>query len=215
MEEIREAKATAGQRGKTFYHGTASEADAKAIMAEGLAPPDLSGSNESLLRPVEGKVYLTPDPGYALIYAIGGNIVGSEVPRSFIEKDGRYGYVFLVRGEDLQDVQPDEDAIGEMLADNRAPDWLVRKAKAIMAPSTFRKVMEGDYCWGAKAGKMLLKRMSDAEVSALLDADTAVAHHGGIKPFAAYRVDKERCRDLKHDGSNIADVCERIDLPLI
>lgn len=210
--DLHEAAAQASHKGKTYYHGTTTEAAAESIMSNGLIPPDMTGKKDTMLKPVDGKVYITPDISYALIYAIGGNIVGSTVPESFVNKEGRYGYVFLVDGNDLQDIQPDEDAIGEFLASDKCPEWLDRRSKAILGPSTYRRAKEGDYCWGARAGKTMLRHMTDAEKLDLIDRGTAIAHHGNLMPFAAWKVDKLRCQDLKKDGSNVSEVCEYIDL---
>lgn len=209
---LSEAAAKASHKEKTYYHGTTKESIAESIMENGLVPPDMSGQKDTLLKPVDGKVYLTPDISYALIYAIGGSIVGEDVPESFIKNEGRYGYVFLVDGKDLQDIQPDEDAIGQMLAIDDGPEWLDRRAKAILGPSTYRRAKEGDYCWGARAGKTMLRHMTDAEKLDLIDKGTAIAHHGNLRPFAVWKVDKLRCRDLEKDGSNVSEVCEYIDL---
>ena len=44
---------------QVYYHGTPKEAYAKSIMANGIKVPDLS-TRSGNLKPVEGKVYITP-----------------------------------------------------------------------------------------------------------------------------------------------------------
>jgi hypothetical protein len=125
---------------QTFYHGTSSTKLAKSILKNGLQPPELAG-RKSFLTPVQGMVYLTPDISYALIYAAGGNYIGSksfqmpyrgenkkEFERVLKNRAGeidRYGYIFAVEGSALEAVQPDEDAVGELfhyILDGRDPN---------------------------------------------------------------------------------------------
>jgi len=73
------------------------------------------------LAPVPGRVYASQTLEYAMIYAMGGQMAGHVDPR-VPEKDP-YGYVFVIdRSEILDDVQPDEDSVGEawMFADMAA-----------------------------------------------------------------------------------------------
>ena len=99
---------------KTYYHGTHDHAAAENILTNGIQPPDLS-LRKGLLKPVVGKVYCTDKLGYAQIYAIGGDIAGSDVDiRRYINK---HGYIFVIPGSGLKDVQPDEDSIGSFLHD--------------------------------------------------------------------------------------------------
>lgn len=129
--ELTEATAQLDKLPKLFYHGCASIELARSILRKGLVPPDLTNVKNTQLRPVEGKVYLTPDIGYALMYAFGMNAVGSDsfkIPykgneeqffRLFNDRSGdrhfgRWGYVFVIDQASLTDIQPDEDSVGEL-----------------------------------------------------------------------------------------------------
>ena len=108
-----------------FYHGTSSEKAAQAILAGGIQPREISmpdkAKSRAQLAPAQGRVYLTPEIGYAAIYALGGNMFGHEtnIDNLIIDRDGSisaYGYIFAIEGRDIQgDILPDEDCIGEFV----------------------------------------------------------------------------------------------------
>jgi hypothetical protein len=87
------------------------------IRRDGLKGQETQGRGQ--LAPVAGRVYLTPHIKYAIIYALGGDFSGAMIEAK--DYSDPYGYVFVVKGSDLVDVQPDEDSVGEWLADNAAP----------------------------------------------------------------------------------------------
>lgn len=103
-------------KSQTYYHGTSKLEAAKAIMQHGLIPQEVSNkysSKRAALAPVEGMIYMTPSIKYATIYALGGNFVGHNPMPSVVKgKADRYGFVFVVPGERLNQLQPDEDEIG-------------------------------------------------------------------------------------------------------
>lgn len=102
---------------RTYYHGTSKEEAGKSIIkSREIIPPDLK-NREGKLRPIEGRVYLTSDLKYSVIYCLGANMIGTDIPDSMIEKDGNYGYLFVIDGKSLIDIQPDEDAVGRMVSD--------------------------------------------------------------------------------------------------
>lgn len=201
---------SAQMQAQPFYHGTPEESAAQQIMQQGLIiPPDLK-DRKGFLKPVAGKVYLTPNISYALIYALGANMAGSEFPADWYAKKGRYGYVFQMNGADLQDVQPDEDSVGEMLYEQKGPYWLKNLAERIVAPSRMKAVMSGEYIYFASVGKQLIRAMSPAQLSELMALGGHVAHTGSVKPMAAWRVDKTRSQEFSKDGSNFFQVAEKI-----
>lgn len=194
---------------KTFYHGTTTKESADSILKNGIQPPNLE-NRKGLLKPVEGKVYVTHDIGYAQIYALGGDIAGHTDPYSK-KRYGQHGYVFKFAGDKLKDVQPDEDSIGEMVGNGKGPNWLHRMASTHLAASTIRKAKEGEYDYYAKVGKVLVKRMSDPQKLELITHHGAhIAHHGPIIPDEAYRIDRDKTHLLKRDGSNFFEHAERI-----
>ena len=205
---------------QVYYHGTPKEENAKSIMANGINAPDLS-TRSGYLKPVEGKVYITPKISYASIYAIGGDIAGSDASR-MIENYGQYGYVFVIDGQQLKDIQPDEDSVGEMVYNERYY-WLDDLAEEYLMDeeyddygmdlgyrSLYHAIMGGEYDAWAAGGKILLDVMDDEQTFELIDDGAHVAHAGNLTPKETWRFDRNRTVDLAKDGSNFFDLAERI-----
>jgi len=228
---------TAAMRSRVWYHGTPSLKTAERIAIEGIRPPTLAlvtgkyRSPRSMLAPVRGRVYLTPDIAYAQIYALGANMAGSELPNSVKNDYGRYGYVLVVPGSELVDLQPDEDEVGELLSSAllgppRQGGWIgehgtrawTRDPSFMEELARFaRKVLTAKQLWSlthdvgiaveASAGKRALKKMSDAMKLRIIALDTHVSHAGPpLHPVEAWEIDRERSPELKADGSNFFNV---------
>jgi hypothetical protein len=119
---------------QVYYHGTGSIAAAESIMRNGLKGTETQGRGH--LAPVKGKVYLTASLKYAIIYALGGDY--SHAMQESRSNDP-YGFVFVIQGHDLQDVQPDEDSVGEFLSANSKPvrkPWLTNGKPALKPDGT-------------------------------------------------------------------------------
>lgn len=195
----------------TFYHGTPKKEYAESILKNGLQPP--KEKRKGNLAPVEGKVYMTPHIGYAQIYALGGHVAGSskESALHLIKHDGQHGYLFKIAGHKLTDVQPDEDSIGEHIGEGTGPSWLHGLANKHIAASTLKKAKDGEYDAYARIGKVLVKRMSDAQkIDLIVNHGAHIAHHGAVEPDEAYEIDRNKIPDLSHDGLNFFDHAKRI-----
>ena len=206
---------------KVYYHGTPKEENAKSIMANGIKVPDLS-TRSGYLKPVEGKVYITPKISYASIYAIGGSMAGHKVSEWMLKDYGQYGYLFVIDGQQLKDIQPDEDSIGEMIYNGEA-DWLDDLARDELQYENYDDegqdlgynglydaVMGGEYDAWAAAGKIVLGSMTDEEKLELIDLGAHIAHTGNLMPKEVWRFDRNRTIELAKDGSNFFDLAERI-----
>lgn len=193
---------------KEYYHGTYNEKAIQSIIKNGIQPPALCTVKRNL-TPREGKVYITPTLKYAVIYCIGGDMIGNIIDDYQLETWGRYGYLCVIDGKDLHDIQPDEDSIGEMIY-KKSPNWIYEKAKHWLAPSIMKKVMEGEYSYWAKAGKVLVTKLSDYEILQLIDAGAHIAHHGAIRPSQIWKFDKSLSKDLTPLCTNFWQLAERI-----
>lgn len=114
-------------RGLRYYHGTSDTALGQRIVSEGVLRP--GEDRDSPMAPMSGRTYLTKELGYALHYAIGANtsvLRHPEMMQRFIDREGRYGYIFVVDGQALEDVVPDEDKIGEYLCEQGRRSWIGR-----------------------------------------------------------------------------------------
>lgn len=104
-----------------FYHGVSEEEVAKKILQDGFLRPGRrsddpdTAEDESTIAPILDRVYVTTKLKYALPYVLG---VHPELGYDLMyEYGGRYGYLFIIPGSALKDILPDEDILGELLAD--------------------------------------------------------------------------------------------------
>ncbi len=192
----------------TFYHGTRTTDAAKSIMISGIVPPDING-RKNWLTPIQGAVYVTPNIEYATIYALGGDFMGHAPPPRDLEKD-IFGYVFEIPASQLGTVQPDEDSIGEMIHEKKAPPWLKRMFTNEVSQSWQKKLMWGDYVMFARVGKMMLRRMNDAQKIEIITLGAHVANFGTLHPTKCWRIDKRRSKEINPDASNFFEVAEDI-----
>jgi hypothetical protein len=197
-----------------WYHGTPKESNANAIWDEGIKPDLKKG--RSIATPIAGRTYATSNLHYAIIYALGGDFAGSNVPEEFW-KDNRYGYVFMISGSQLTDVQPDEDQVGEAVHNDVFP-WLSRfhgtLSKKPYKPKQFSSLLDavkfGEYTAWIKAGKLILPSLSDEEKNLIATKMGNVANLGVLHPFEMWKIDKSRAAELKKDGSNFFDIAEKV-----
>ena len=197
-------------KNKTYYHGTSSLDNASSIARDGITPPEII-HKRAALAPVVGKTYATPDIGYAQIYAIGGDIAGSN---SNWKARGRekYGHVFSFSGHKLQDIQPDEDSIGKLYYENKHPYWMDNLVRKHSTEKTIRDAKEGEYAAWARLGKNIVSKMSDSQKLELIHNNNVhIANTGKIIPDKAYRIDNDKIPLLKKDGSNFFDHAEELD----
>lgn len=230
-EEISEMAAPSdNMRSRAFYHGTPDTASANSIMEHGLKGVETQGKGQ--LAPVAGKVYMTGDISYAIMYALGGNFTHAMMERK--DFSDPYGYLFVIKGSDLVDVQPDEDSVGEYLYqhgkvtngksnyaydaeygfDPSTGDQMDAKIwhnlRHSMTDTQFKKIMQGSYSHYASGGKRALKAMPDWMKIELINRGAHIAHGGSIKPSECWRMKKTDVTKLKKDGSNFFEVAERI-----
>jgi hypothetical protein len=200
----------------TYFHGTSSEPAGESILQSGIKPGDVVVQKKTVkgpsLEPVKGKVYVTSDLKYAQIYAIGGDMAGTDSPRN-----KGFGYLFVIDGSELSDIQPDEDSVGEMiyyaLKGERKEPILQRYVSILTRSLTagqLKKFKDAEYVMWAHAGKKLLKSMSDADKLAFIDAGSHIANTGEINFKEAWRIDKSKIKNLKKDGSNFFEIAERV-----
>lgn len=190
-----------------YYHGTTSRTAALGIAKEGIKAQEVKSKGH--MAPVTGKAYITPHIDYAQMYAMGGNIAGSDRPMSH-HKDEPYGYVFKVKGHKLKDVQPDEDSVGEAVH-KKTHWWLNDLANRHLTDNQLRKVKDGEYPEWARSGKKLVKYMNDDQKTDLIKSGAHVAHGGDLEPDEIYRIHHSKIKHLKKDGSNFFEHAEKIN----
>lgn len=208
---------------KTYYHGTYKVKDASDILKNGIKAPDLTGRNEKL-TPRKGKVYITSHLRTAQIYAIGGDVAGSDSPYA-IPNDIHYapfGFLFVIDGKDLKDIEPDEDNVGELIwqiqldykkgiQPSVEQRTLLDLARIALTPRQLQRVFQGEYGDWAVAGKKIIPKLSDEMKLWLIDQPNVhIAHHGTIFPKEAWQIDLHKIPQLKPDASNFFQIAEKI-----
>ena len=231
------AQPTKYEKSQTYYHGTSKKQNGESILQDGsIKAPDLSKTKEYFTRPIPGNVYISPSLNFVMSYVLGGNIAGTDYfePKQYGEikyKEEPFGYLFIIEGKELIDIQMDEDSLGEILSDiatkietnkfkngPKATDkeiWLLNWAKSILSPNMMKKLLEGEYIYWAKGGKILLKKMNQNMKRWLMDnfimgSIQGIAHTGNIKWKEAWKFNKIKTKQLKPDGSNFFSLAERI-----
>lgn len=200
----------AGDMSKKYYHGTDTEQKALAIIRNGLDPAATElkyGSKKPTLRPQANHVYITPDIRYAMIYAIGGDVAGSDYSLRDIPSRGEFCFVFEIDNKSLVDIGPDEDSIGELIChwyrgDRKIGYNIVAKAEKYATQKQLRDLKDGFYEAWAAVGKKVTKYLSDEEKLSLIDAGAHIAHNGRLKVKKVYRLSRNDVPKLKRDGSN-------------
>jgi len=221
---------------RPLYHGTYKANAAEKIMSDGFTVSDIQGKRS--LAPMAGRVYMTPSLHYAIIYAIGGDYLGSTLDKP-LRPDETYGYVFEISPDDLSaDVLPDEDVVGEILTlsyeMNTKPNEeqsgelanelrntadLIRTFAHMFNQYTAdvlpmrRAALDGEYHAWARIGKRVLKKLdgTDPRIKAMLQLKTThQSHRGDLAPTRAWRIDRRLTSQLAKDGSNFFDVATKI-----
>ena len=215
--EISEAAPSDEMRAQTFYHGVDSTDKAKFVMKNGLKGREIQG--RAHMAPVAGRSYLAQDLSYAMMYALGGDVAGHKLP----PRPGKdpYGYIFVLKGDGLEDVQPDEDSVGEYLYKNTKGGQYTGEPHTLGAatwrwiwdsvtPNQRRAILDGEYAAWAQGGKRAVKNMPDTIKMFLIRNGAHVAAAGSLKPVEVWKIAKNKAHLLKRDGSNFFEIAKRV-----
>jgi hypothetical protein len=218
-------------KNKTWYHGTKSLQSAESILRSGyIKPPEIIVKKSSQLTPVKGKTYITTNLEYAIIYALGANMIGQHIKDMRWANEGNeYGYLFVIDGKDLTDVQPDEDVIGEipqwegskwephdefsinLLKDKNTFLTALNYCKRYMTPIQYQKAKDGEVGYQAAGGKRVLQKMPDWLKLRLVSLGAHSSNTGPLPISQCWKFDKINDNPkLKKDGSNFFQIAQRI-----
>ena len=209
------------------YHGCPSPEFGAAILSSGVLRPR-EEPGRSLLSPIAKRVYFTTELRTAAIYALGGVFMGAE-PGKHVMRHGKEGFIFTADVDPAKCI-PDEDCVGFVLAESSRLDDPVSpysdhptlaaalRAEPGMAMSladTIGRAMtanqrnlaeEGYIAYMAAGGKRALPRLSERQRTWMIEHGSNLSHLGEVKWQAAWKLDKQLCRNLAHDGSNLLEV---------
>ena len=204
---------------RRYYHATPSEDAARKIVSSGQIVPGAS-SGRGFLDPVPGRVYASPQLTYVLAYALW------ERPGT---KFGKYGYLFEVDPASFDDVQPDEDLVGELagsalgsLDEGAFIDALwkdqtlvvdLRKfAEKTLTETQRYNLGSGELKYQAVAGKKLVKEMLPDMQKKLIDLGIPIANKGPVKIRAAWKIPRTKKKHEYRTDADVREMLEPIDL---
>lgn len=177
------------EKNKILYHGTSTLESYEFIKENGLKPlPEKMHiekyENEPDFAPIFNGVYLTKELWNATRYAFMTN-------RSSWKKELKIepnGYVFFFNSEDLIETLPDEDEIGATIDRALKGDenliWLKQKAIKYIEPSLLTDINLGSFAAYAKAGKILINKLTTEEKNKLISFGNNIVSLNQIKPFS-------------------------------
>lgn len=220
-----------------FYHGTDGK-NLKNILKDGFikVPTEElliekygTTKDEGTAVPVKGRVYVTKDLGYALMYAIGANMVGEKSSGSRLHKKG--GIVIV---KPTTPLYPDEDWVGDKFLspyyDNKFDDKiykLIKNALEECNPHLLEEIEDlqyndddGRYAYlsadnHTTFGKKIIHCLEDLDPETMAEVASHapnLSHAGDLKVEEAWAFDVKTINPkLKKDGSNFFDLATRID----
>lgn len=221
-----------------WWHGTSAEA-LDAILRQGLRGRAQQG--RAMLAPIRGRVYLAKEPGQALVYALGGAVLGvdlTKIPAVVRQRFAGRGALLQVEVTSDAELLPDEDWVGEVVStllddnpsrelridDPRMTAW-ARRVLVTLPDRTERSLRKlpswrlDEVAYWAKIGKQVivaLRRSADGRALLAQGARLAPAAStdGQVRVVAAWTFDRIRdCAALGKDGVHAFEVMERVSVP--
>lgn len=174
-----------------WYHGT-NEKSVNEIKKDGYLIPrkDVTEKTKSYMAPMFNKVYMTKDIEEAIKYGLFRS-------RIYLGRENKenFGYLVIVDGNDFEDIDPDEDIIADLIPkyiDKEKNLWLRNLAMA-KAPKLLDKYdKSGDYQYGTKLGKTLIKYLSDEQKYKLIEQGNKIAHTGKIQVKEIWKINSKK-----------------------
>lgn len=196
-----------------FYHGTPTKNSGDDILRDGAIKPPVITTNH-YQTPVEGKAYLASDPSYALIYGLGGAYAGHKVSEHMLQEKGQYGYVFEIAGGEFDEIQPDEDCIGEYISGKAVTErdkrmyerYRSERGKESLAQRYQESWQRHNAAWVNSSrqwlGEIAWEHLTENQQRALADYDAPVQSAVG-KKIVKLLTDAEKF-DLVRQGAHVA-----------
>lgn len=207
-----------------YWHGTPDEKSCKEITRtrtlRSLSEEELimKYTSDNIAMPRAGSVYVSKDPNYALIYALGGNYAGSGVVPVH---PSRYGCLFEIDVPASADIVVDEDELGELSARGDIR-WLHKLGEEVSSgvdyddPEGFENTLwsaakDGEYQAWIQLGHLLHEVLSASDMKRLLPKARNYAIRGPNRVVHAYRIDKKLIAKMrKGDVEGTLAISERL-----
>lgn len=210
-------------KGVELWHGTGTLEAGLSILRDGklrrIVPEGKYGKKgRSHEVSLEGRVYVTTDPNFAAMYALGCDCVGQNMGPGPISKS-RYGWVMRVEAGPNSDIIVDEDQVGRLAVEADIP-WFNELAKlhggAVGTPGKPGRPLIADAKIGVRSsqirlGKLLLRKMSNEQLAALIPHATQFAIEGDVRLVEAWKIDKTKSGKMTHgDWDSVTALSERV-----
>ena len=197
-------------KGERWFHATPSDEFGKSILASGTINASVP-KGKGLMAPRSGFTYMSKSLQTAAIYALNGVMMGHEYPEAHWRGAGRYGWIFEVDTSGPIDVEPDEDEVGYLVAEEPATvPWLYSMAVRMASSDRLKRARNGEVAYQAAIGKQLLKRLTPGQKLKVMEYSKNLAVSGNTKFIHAWRLDKSRAPEIKTDGSNVLEIAEKL-----
>jgi hypothetical protein len=167
-----------------WYHGTSLK-NGLIIIGEGFIKPSeiVTKRTKRFMAPQYNSVYLTQSLNEALNYS------------HFRSPQGINSCLIIINGKELQDIDPDEDTIADLIPDyvkdndgNHKFPWLVNLAQTYFPKELKKYNTMGDYRYGTALGKKLMPMLSDKQKFELINVGKKIAHKGKVLIDSAWEI---------------------------
>jgi len=218
---------------KVIYHGTSIEKRAQSILKQGSLIPGTKGPSN--MQPMQGRTYFTTDLRYAMIYALGANMIGDDIgdASKWLLDDGEYGYVFVGDNNKIKNHLPDEDVVGELtyklIKNDETHEFNSEEVDTIKELvddafmhiesdeedddayyTPYDKFLNAEYEYFAAVGKEILQNAPPRIIIKYRRLASHFSHKGEIPILSVYRFKKIDSVKLKKDGSNFFQFATKI-----
>lgn len=214
-------------RGREYYHGLSESRKFNSIREKGLIP-NYRPVHDGLFAAQEGRGYLTSDIELAICYAFTRGVNWDFLKMAPEKRDYQLyppditaGYILVFDGNDLGDVEPDEDKVIEMVYLKKFP-WLNTIAKKFYSDGVanglgidlddyYELVSKDAWWWNSlHYGKQLITMMTPEQRLEICEAGGSIAHQGIIHPVAGWKLSSRKVDKLNTDGTNFFELADWI-----
>ena len=199
FESLKEfAMPTSELRSKLWYHGTREELAYKILEDKALKIDPTP--RKAYMAPQKNRIYLTNNLEDGIGYAFFRN--GSHLSYPNAPNDG-YAYLVVVNGNDLKDVNPDEDIIADLYYSSLPEfSWIKPLCKRVDPKLSHKYDTIGDYRFGTALGKKVVEWLTDEQKIQLINHGCKLAGSGDLPIYQLWKIPLNKQKELKENPSN-------------
>lgn len=144
----------------------------------------------------------------------------ASVPAQILSRDGNVGYLFVLKSEDLRDIEVNEEYVGGMVQNvyfkflNKNNSLTPNERSFLESAWSLLSVKQKERAVGGrdweKIGGKLLKVVTDRVMLWLIDLHPRISATGEVPYVEAWQFNKLSSSKLEADASNFFELAERI-----